>query len=134
MATADLAVPMFEKFYKEQTGNEWKTRQNFRKLPGICYPIDVTYSNEVETNTTIASRLPPQVEELMKIIFNINNMQITMKKFKLDLEKMPLGKLSELQDAADNGSSNNELVGLSSKFFTLIPHNFKMEKALVLNT
>jgi hypothetical protein len=24
--------------------------------------------------------------------------------------------------------------GLSNKFFTLIPHNFKMEKALVLNT
>jgi hypothetical protein len=57
----------------------------------------------------------------MKIIFNINNMQITMKKFKLDLEKMPLGKLSELQDAVDNGSSNNEMVGLSNKFFTLNP-------------
>jgi poly [ADP-ribose] polymerase 1 len=146
LGSADLAITQFEKIYMEQTGNEWKLRANFKKLPGKFYPIDINYSDRIETNTKIASKLAPQVKELMKMIFDVNNMQMTMEEFKLDMQKMPLGKLSvnqlqaayealsEIQNAINAGSSSNKLVGLSNKFFTLIPHNFGLEKAPVLDT
>lgn len=144
--SADLAVAEFEKLYQQTTGNDWNTRQNFKKVPGKFYPIDVNYGDEeVEDNNNIASRLDSRVQDLMKLLFNVNNMQITMNEFKLDLQKMPLGKLSgeqlksaeaaleALEEAVCNRSPRLVLIGLSNKFFTLIPHSFGFEAAPVLD-
>ena len=144
--SADLAIAEFEILYQEKTGNDWKTRENFKKVPGKFYPIDVNYGDEEdEVDNSIASGLNPRVQDLMKLLFNVNNMQTTMKEFKLDLQKMPLGKLSgdqlklaeaalaALEEAVYNQSPRLVLIGLSNKFFTLIPHNFGFEAAPVLD-
>jgi poly [ADP-ribose] polymerase 1 len=142
--TSDLASKRFEQIYEEQTGNDWKS-ETFKKLPGKFYPIDVNYNDEIESNFSVKSFLAPQVEELMKLLFDVKAMKLTMRQFQLDLEKMPLGKLSvkqlqlaylalaELEHAINNKSSNEELIGLSNKFYTLIPHNFGLEKAQIID-
>lgn len=144
--SAEKACAMFKKTYEKQTGNEWNSGDTFKKQVGKFYPIDVNYSDDIEANTSVASLLSPQVEELMKLLFNIKNMKTAMKEFKLDLEKMPLGKLSvkqlqaaylalgELEDAINHDRSMQDLVGLSNKFYTFVPHNFGLAKAPVIDT
>lgn len=144
--SSNLACKEFEKIFEEQTGNVWNSTDGFKKRPGKFYPIDVNYSDEVTMNTSIASKLSHEVEELMKLLFNVKAMKNTMREFKLDLEKMPLGKLSinqlqaayfalvELEDSINGNSFQRELVGLSNKFYTLIPHSFGLGKAPILDT
>lgn len=139
------ACRKFEKLYEEKTGNSWKNRGKFQKHPNKFYPVEVTYSEGIKTNTTTASKLSPAVEELMKLLFSVQNMTRAMKSFKLDLEKMPLGKLSvqqlrlarsaldELKQAVEEKESQ-KLIGLSNKFYTLVPHSFGLFKARVIET
>ena len=143
--SAALACAQFGKIYEEQTGNAWGSN-GFKKFPEKFYPVDINYNDDLEANTTIATTLTPQVEELVKLLFNVQNMKRAMLVFQLDLEKMPLGKLSvkQLQAAyyalakleADLNADcpRVEIIGLSNKFYTLIPHNFGLEKAPVLDT
>lgn len=141
-----LACAEFEKIFMEQTDNEWNSANGFKKKPGKFYQIDVNYSDDVTMNTATASRLSREVEELMKLLFNVKTMTNAMREFQLDLEKMPLGKLSvkqlqaayfalvELEDSINSDSSQLELLGLSNKFYTLIPHNFGLGKAPIIDT
>lgn len=144
--SADQACAEFKKVYQTQTGNEWISEHPFKKLPGKFYPVDVNYNDNIKANTTTPSHLVQKVEDLVKLLFNVKNMERAMREFKLDLEKMPLGKLSinqlqtayftlqELEDAVNDEKPKAELIGLSNKFFTLIPHNFGMSNAPILDT
>uniref|UniRef100_A0A6Q2XBH0 Poly [ADP-ribose] polymerase n=1 Tax=Esox lucius TaxID=8010 RepID=A0A6Q2XBH0_ESOLU len=63
----------------------------------------------------------------------------------IDLQKMPLGKLSkrqiqsayallsEVQQAVSDGSSDSHILDLSNRFYTLIPHDFGMKKPPLLS-
>jgi poly [ADP-ribose] polymerase len=64
----------------------------------------------------------------------------------LDLQKMPLGKLSkkqiqqaysvlsDLQELVKSGGPDNRFVGASNRFYTLVPHDFGVENPPVLNS
>ena len=63
----------------------------------------------------------------------------------LDVKKMPLGKLSKSQiakgfdcledlEGAINGNKKAPLTALTSKFYTLIPHNFGRKVPPVINS
>lgn len=145
--TGEVACQQFEKLFEKQTGNVWNTNQLFKKYAGKFYPIDVNYTDDIVTDDSIISKLSPEVEELMKLLFNIETMKRTMElDFQIDLARMPLGKLSmkqleqadfallELENAIVAKRSKIELIGLSEKFFTLIPHNFGLEKIPILDT
>lgn len=145
LASSYAACAKFEELYMEQTGNPWNSPEASKKH-GKFYPIDVSYDDVVAMNTDIPSKLSPGVQELMKLLFDVKNMKMTMKEFHLDLEKMPLGKLSvrqfqaayialtELEDSLNKSSAKMELLGLSNKFYTLIPHNFGLAKAPIIDT
>lgn len=144
--SADEACAEFKKVYEQQTGNEFISDRPFKKLPGKFYPVDVNYNDDITANTSTPSHLSDKVENLVKLLFNVKNMQRAMKEFQLDLDKMPLGKLSinqlqtayftlrELEDAVNDEKPKAELIGLSNKFFTLVPHNFGLSKAPILDT
>uniref|UniRef100_A0AAZ3QHC3 Poly [ADP-ribose] polymerase n=1 Tax=Oncorhynchus tshawytscha TaxID=74940 RepID=A0AAZ3QHC3_ONCTS len=63
----------------------------------------------------------------------------------IDLQKMPLGKLSkrqiqsayallsEVQQAVSDSSSESHILDLSNRFYTLIPHDFGMKKPPLLS-
>jgi len=82
----------------------------------------------------------------MKLIFNLDNMKKAMLEFDLDMEKMPLGKLSQkqlsealkvlqkLSELITKGGTSSEFIGYSNQFYTLIPHDFGVERPPIVNT
>ena len=64
----------------------------------------------------------------------------------LDLEKMPLGKLSkkqiqqaysvlsDLQELVKSGGSDSRFLDASNRFYTLVPHDFGVENPPILNS
>lgn len=64
----------------------------------------------------------------------------------LDLEKMPLGKLSkkqiqqaysvlsDLQELVKSGGSDSRFLDASNRFYTLVPHDFGMENPPILKS
>lgn len=89
------AKSQFKALYVEKSGNKWESRNNFVKVPGRMYPIDVDYGEEENQKLDIVeseSKLHPSVQDLIKMIFDVNSMKKLMLEFELDTEKMPLGK------------------------------------------
>lgn len=88
------ALTQFKQLYEDKTANTWENRDNFTKVPGKMYPIDVDYGEDeskMNINEEVPSKLPVPVQNLVKMIFDISTMKKTMMEFELDLDKMPLG-------------------------------------------
>ncbi|CAI5437439.1 unnamed protein product [Caenorhabditis angaria] len=140
----DSARSEFERVFKEKTKNEWKFRKYFRKYPGSYSYIETDYSEfEVLGKSEILpgsrTALPKPVKEIIMAMFNTNNMKLAMQSFEMDLNKLPLGKLSknqitsaykvlsELQDLiAETKTDEAKIYDSTNKFYTIIPHNFGM--------
>lgn len=150
-SAAEIACVEFERLYKSKTGNTWNNRETFKKLPGKFYPIEVDYEDDKKLETLpskpkVPSKLPEPVQELVKMLFDVEFMKQTMKEFDLDMVRMPLGRLSrkqleeanqtlsDLSDLTARGAIDAEFIGLSNKFYTLVPHNFGMNQAPVIDT
>ncbi|CAH0546205.1 unnamed protein product [Brassicogethes aeneus] len=138
------AKKKFEEMYEEKSGNYWEHREHFVKVPGKLYPIDVDYNEDSpEEKLDIVeseSNLKKPVQDLMKLIFDVKQMKNLMLEFELDMEKMPLGKLSkkqiqsafkvlnELQHLIDgNETVEARFIDATNRFYTFIPHSFGIE-------
>lgn len=87
-----------------------------------------------------ASALVPQVQDLIRLIFDMKMMARQMKEIGYDANKMPLGKLAKssilkgytiLQEIMNElkGKNRTEVINkLSGDFFSEIPHNFGFRK------
>lgn len=146
------AIDHFEQMFADKTGNIWECRENFKKVPGKMYPIDVDYNDmeektkKLEEHSNYKSKLAQQVQDLVKMIFDVDTMKKTMLSFELDMEKMPLGKLSkkqlesayrvlsELANLITNGGTPEQFIDASNRFYTLIPHSFGVRAAKILDT
>lgn len=112
--------------------------------------MDIDYGgDEIEKKITDQnkhkSELLPPVQDLMKLLFNLDNMKKAMLEFDLDMEKMPLGKLSQkqlkealkvlqkLSELIQKGGTSSEFIGYSNQFYTLIPHDFGVERPPVID-
>jgi poly [ADP-ribose] polymerase 1 len=149
--SAESACDQFETLFQEKTGNMFNGGLPFQKVRGKYYPVEVDYDDDekvkkIVEKSKIPSKLPPPTRDLVNMLFDINTMKQTMLEFELDLDKMPLGRLSkkqlqeayqvlkDLNELVSAGATNNEFIGLSNKFFTLVPHNFGMNKAPIIDT
>ena len=85
----------------------------------------------------LRSTLPKSIQELISMIFDIEQMKRTLIEFEIDTEKMPLGKLSRKQietgysiltealGMLKTGSGSEvKFIDCTNRFFTLIPHDF----------
>lgn len=95
----------------------------------------------------IQSKLSLQVQDVIRMIFNVETMKQALLAFEIDLTKMPLGKLSKNQlDKAykvltelqtlitnDGNASKTAIVDASNRFYTLIPHDFGMARPPLLD-
>ncbi|XP_028036394.1 poly [ADP-ribose] polymerase [Bombyx mandarina] len=148
MKDLDNALDRFQALYEEKTENRWKDRNNFVKIPGRYFPLEIDYGdNETKTLTVDPKcELAEPVQRLIVTIFDIHYMKQTLLEFELDTEKMPLGKLSkkqikagykvlsELQNLIKSGdASRNKIVDATNRFFTLIPHDFGVNNAPLLD-
>uniref|UniRef100_A0A668AM42 Poly [ADP-ribose] polymerase n=1 Tax=Myripristis murdjan TaxID=586833 RepID=A0A668AM42_9TELE len=105
------AMDNFLGVYKEKTGNAWGST-NFTKYPNKFYPLEIDYGQVLAY---------------------------------IDLQKMPLGKLSkrqiqsayallsEVQQAVAECVPEAQILDLSNRFYTLIPHDFGMKKPPLLS-
>ncbi|KAK5642118.1 hypothetical protein RI129_008285 [Pyrocoelia pectoralis] len=143
------AKKQFNFFYEDKTGNRWQDRDSFVKVPNRMYPIDVDFGEEEETkldlNLETPSKLKKGVQELIKLIFNVNNMKKVMLEFELDTEKMPLGKLSksqlqsaykvlaELQQLVESNAAEARFIDACNRFYTFVPHSFGTDNPPLIN-
>lgn len=81
------------------------------------------------------SKLDRRVQDLMSLIFDLKNINRTLAEIGYDAKKMPLGKLSQNNirqglevlkeiEAVLDGRQTGDVVSLSGRFYTLIPHDF----------
>ncbi|XP_047370272.1 poly [ADP-ribose] polymerase [Vespa velutina] len=151
VAPLDDCIMKFEELYEEKSGNNWRNRKDFVKVPNKMYPIDIDHGDDEDTSqlleSDIKSNLEKPLQELMKLIFNIENMKKVMLEFEIDMDKMPLGKLSkkqiqqaysvltELQELVKKATpERTTLIDASNRFYTLIPHNFGISGPKILET
>ncbi|XP_072238324.1 protein mono-ADP-ribosyltransferase PARP3 [Leuresthes tenuis] len=145
----ETALKDFEKKFKDKTKNNWNDRTNFVSHSGKYTLIEVDGEQDAEVKVDSvdgkAARVPKNVQpctldkdtqKLITLIFSNDMFKEAMECMDLDIKKMPLGKLSKMQIAKgfevleeiegvmDQRNAGERLEELSSKFFTIIPHNF----------
>jgi len=79
--------------YWDRSGNEWKDRDNFKKMPGKFYPVDVEYEEDDDTTIKMdrdSSKLDPRVQELILLIFDIQKINHSLSEMSIDTTKMSL--------------------------------------------
>ncbi|KAL6267071.1 hypothetical protein P5V15_000147 [Pogonomyrmex californicus] len=142
-------IDQFESLYEEKTGNQWKNREHFVKVPNLMYPIDIDHGDQevVSLDSDIKSNLQKSIQDLIRLIFDVAEMKKVMLEFEIDMDKMPLGKLSkkqiekayavltELQEILKKSNIDRTmLIDSSNRFYTLIPHNFGISGPKILET
>lgn len=157
------AQQQFEELFKEKSGNDWIADQgNWKKYPKKFFPVEISYDFEdddekakklkaASSGDASGSKLPKEVQNLIKLIFNVEAMEQSLMEMELDLKKMPLGKLSKKHiqsgyevlkkietvlnnDALDERKRSNELLALNNQFFTIIPHDFGTDEPKMIKT
>lgn len=146
---AEGAIKAFKKKFKDKTKNDWDKRENFTPQAGKYTLIEIDEDEEDGTDTVDGGNLKKELvtvggpstlvyrtEIMIKLIFSDDMFVGQMSSMKLDVRKMPLGKLSKLQiakgleslidieEAIKNNKPRKVLMDLSSKFYTLVPHDF----------
>ncbi|CAG2163238.1 unnamed protein product [Oppiella nova] len=96
------AISRFKQIFKDKTDDEWDRRRDFKQYPYKYYLVDVKY---IENKNQIINlfdsnpdnvRIGRDIQELMKIIFNYENMINELRYgFKIDITRMPLGLVSK---------------------------------------
>lgn len=154
----------FERLFLEKTGNRWDNRLSFQKRPDKMVMLDIDYESNNTASTSNGdavdskvvrvagerSSLSPEVQQLLTKIFDIKAMCAAMKEFEIDLQKMPLGKISrnqilkayEVLTELDKKLKRIKKVelhaapiqGASNKFYTLIPHDTSIHMPPQLST
>ncbi|XP_022145931.1 poly [ADP-ribose] polymerase 1 isoform X2 [Momordica charantia] len=139
------AIREFKRLFLEKTGNPWEAweqKQNFEKQPGRFFPLDIDYGVNKDMpkkqKNYSATKLAPQLAELMKMLFNVETYRNAMMEFEINMSEMPLGKLSRsniqkgfealteiqnlLNSSIHDGSMKESLIiDASNRFFTVIP-------------
>lgn len=163
--SSSAAIAAFEKQFKSKTGNNWKSKDNFVKKDGKYFLTKVEYETkdpipDVPKTIDVKSKLDDRVQNLMRLLSDVDTMNKALIQLEIDPKKMPLGKISndQLDEAKNllksigdliakqpksddkkiqlslNLDSNKELVGLSSKFYTYIPYSCGRKKPPVIDS
>ncbi|XP_001947212.1 poly [ADP-ribose] polymerase [Acyrthosiphon pisum] len=147
------AKQSFELFYEDQTGNAWRNRNHFVKVPGKKVPVETDYgqdeSKTLDSISNIPCKLPEPVQRLIRLLFDVESMKKVMYEFELDLQKMPLGKLSRNQlqqayttlnelnsmiDLSDEKKKRDNVIMATNKFYSLIPHDFGIKTPQLIDS
>jgi len=149
------AIEEFEAKFFESTGNRWGNKDSFEKKPGKYNMVSLDDGNdsvgdhevgkarEPSSTTTqanmAASKLTERVQALIKLLFNVKEMEKVLQQMHIDTKKMPLGKLSktailnayrvlkeieEFMKLEEAQIREGRILDASTKFYTLIPHSF----------
>ncbi|XP_076293767.1 poly [ADP-ribose] polymerase-like isoform X2 [Lasioglossum baleicum] len=150
--TLQSCIRRFEFLYEDKTGNVWSQRDHFVKVPRKMCLVDIDHSEEVSLSTqllesNIKSELEEPVQGLIRMLFDELSMKRALAEFEIDVEMMPLGKitktqiqkaysvLTDLQGLLKRKNVERiALIDASNKFYSLIPHNFGVSRPKILDT
>lgn len=128
------------------------------KLKGGYIEVQISYEEDTSEPQTIKkavreetkkedSKLDIRVKSLVDLIFDLKTISNTLAEIGYDAKKMPLGKLSSATikqgmevlkeiETAMQANQTSLLTSLSSKFYSLIPHDFGFQKMsqFIINT
>lgn len=143
------AILRFEEIYEEKTGNMFGTKK-FVKHEGRYYKMDIDYGEEAEVKkmakSDIKSKLATPVQDLVKLLFDVDVMKKMLLELQLDTEKMPLGKISpkqiqtamkvlkDISELIQAGAERPQFIDASNRFYTLIPHDFGVQRPPIIDT
>lgn len=147
----EAAKKDFEKKFWEKTKNRWAARDNFVAQPGkytlievqpgagqeVALRVDGAGDEKVSKRRVLPCALDETTQKLVALIFSSDMFRHAMQAMNIDVKKMPLGKLSKQQIARgfealeeleaalrEQPRSMSRLEELSSRFYTIVPHNF----------
>jgi len=155
----DEAISIFTRKFSDKTCNEWcgTIHRKFKTHSGkyTLLPVEsLTQSAEDNAGkpaeiTTVKyadSRLDKSIYDLICLISSRETFERELQIAGIDLTRMPLGKISDkmIKDAykvldeieaillskTTPSSRRSSLIELSSKFYTIIPHNFGFSKGI----
>ncbi|XP_048211654.1 poly [ADP-ribose] polymerase 2 [Perognathus longimembris pacificus] len=142
------AKEIFQKKFLDKTKNNWEAREKFEKVPGkydmvqMDYATDTQEENETKQEEALSDALKPaskldlRVQELIKLICDVQTMEEMMIEMKYDTKKAPLGKLTiaqikagyqslkKIEDCIGAGQHGQALLEACNEFYTRIPHDF----------
>ncbi|XP_008830787.1 poly [ADP-ribose] polymerase 2 isoform X2 [Nannospalax galili] len=150
------AKEIFQKKFLDKTKNSWEDREKFEKVPGKYDMIQMDYAATTQDKDTKQgespetlkpeSQLDLRVQELIKLICNVQTMEETMIEMKYDTKKAPLGKLTlaqikagyqslkKIEDCIRAGQQGRALLEACNEFYTRIPHDFGLRTPPVIRT
>eukprot|EP00039_Didymoeca_costata_P007541 m.100947 g.100947 ORF g.100947 m.100947 type:complete len:1020 (-) comp13730_c0_seq1:96-3155(-) len=144
----------FEKIFLDKTGNLWRDRENFEKKPRLHDFLLTAYEDATDDSTGVIpgskSKLPAAVQQLIHLIFDETMLKQSMKEMDIDLNKLPLGRLSasslkeafeilgDIQTALESDTLSDsdrakEIARLTSKYYSKIPHDFGNKRAPMID-
>lgn len=156
------AFEAFDKLFLKESGNYFD--EPYVQVPGKMVLMDVNYEvngqsdgsedkvdgPSSEDKSEDFGGLEERVIALVKFLFNQEQMRSVLREFELDIEKMPLGKISLTQIKqgfsileqtlavllSDNKSKvrENQILALTNTFYTLIPHSFGLKSPPLFET
>lgn len=146
-----IAVDAFQKQFRSKTGNKWGNKNDFVKKSGKYFLSEVSYEEELKDipenkpskiNDICAHDI--RVQEIIKLISDIQMMKNTLVQLDIDTRKMPLGKIKSSQIEKASELLNNILKyienkdfdkceDLSSEYYTLIPIACGRKKPPIIN-
>lgn len=166
----ETALSSFSKKFKDKTGLNWEKRYGAPKANKYTL-IEKAYNDDPddaveETGITSeieksledqpsACMLSPELQDLVRFLFNPDNMKSAMASQNYNYNKLPLGKLSKttiekgylaLKDLGEviqdpdaakdkyHGTLKDVFSDLSSKYYTIIPHDFGRKRPAPINT
>lgn len=141
------AVSFFVKQFLDKTKLTWADylSGNYEKVKKKMYPVDIELEDddEEEDESSVDHNLNPvflgpRLKNFLRLIFDKNTILSHMKEMNIDIQKLPLGKLSKKQIAEGykvletlekelkkkKTAKNNILTDKSNHFYTVIPHDF----------
>ncbi|KAJ8557738.1 hypothetical protein K7X08_004504 [Anisodus acutangulus] len=147
----DDAISEFESKFYEKTNNYWSNRKDFVCQPKQYSWLEMDYddngkessvqgqSKPVPKSQPRETKLEASIAKFVSLICDTNMMRQQMMEIGYNANKLPLGNLSKttilkgydvLKRISDViGQSNRTLLeDLSSKFYTVIPHDFGFKK------
>ncbi|XP_064523820.1 protein mono-ADP-ribosyltransferase PARP3 isoform X6 [Pseudopipra pipra] len=162
-ASLEAAKKDFEKKFREKTKNSWASKENFIAQPGkytlievqpgagqeveVALKVDDVDGNKVCKQRVLPCTLDKDTQELVSLIFSSDMFRDAMQTMNIDVKKMPLGKLSKQQIARgfealeeleaalqEQPPQASRLEELSSRFYTIVPHNFGRARPPPINS
>lgn len=138
---------------KDMAIRDFNDKLREKTVKGDYIELEIKYDDDAADTTdkkqdkpkaqpkTGTSKLHPNVQQLINLIFDTNIMNTTMKEIGYDAKKMPLGKLgdSTIKEAykvlsnlakAIKDKNYQDMKSLSSQFYSLIPHDFGFQKMI----